>query len=463
MHTYVQSLVDLIRQVHPPFTLGLYGPEGSGKSFFLHLLERELADHRDGKPSRAERTLPLMRFETYDHPLEVVGARLVHFVISTLERELTTWQKIRLINRSNWHYYYQRVRGWLLPLLLTVLAIEFVIAYWLVGRQVQIDWTTLLVVLGSGLVATLVGVIQGIIRAARNVFQIETSHRTTRPTGFWGMAASAPALDPKREAAAVIDGLGRLLQGRKVVLLADLSGDADKVKEILDWVDLLHEAGVFIIVIAMDPREAAEAIDRQAQRAESEMGRIAAAIEKLAGEKPRERRLIGQAYLERKVQLAFHIPSPSQEAVYHYARYLAEEWLGDEQHQLVAAVQFLGPNPREIKRLVNLYTASSRLLTHLSYDLTPDVRARLVKWLVLSLRWPGVVNVLIDRLNQRHEYPTTSEDLFVLVEEVVGEGLSTDDHQAIRQLLEESPRIRMRDYDDYLRQTLPFISEAAWK
>ena len=464
IYAYVDALAEIIRQTRPPFTVGIYGRDGSGKSFFLHLLRERFKEAAPEKPAPADFDLPTIHFNTFDHPVELVGARLVYQVIRTLEDQLTTRQKIRLINRQNWRYYYQRVRGWLLPLLIAILALEILAVYWLVNRQVQLDWATIALVLGSGVVASAIGVVRALVNAAQDVFRAEDAYRASQPAGFWRLASGAPAPDPKREAAAVIEGLRQALHGRKGVLLIDLSNDADKVKEVLDWVELLQDAAVFVVAVALDPGKAAEAIDEQARKREAGLERIAAALEILARQTPRQPLQVGRAYLERHVQMPFYVPRPDLGTFHHYVDSLVggaardQEW--EEFHRAVA---FIGPNPRDIKRLISRYHASALLLTRLRRDLTPEMRAKMIRWLVFNLRWPDVANVLLDRLNRRDDSRSLPEDLRPWIQDIAADGIDAEDSPLLDRWLEESPSLTVRDYDDFLHLTLPFLSEAAWK
>lgn len=67
------------------------------------------------------------------------------------------------------------------------------------------------------------------------------------------------------------------------------------------------------------------------------------------------------------------------------------------EHALQPYARYLDPNPRSIKRLLNFY-AIYRLIIFIEGK--PVARSRLVRWLILSMRWP----VLAEYLSENPEH-----------------------------------------------------------
>ncbi len=446
---YVDTLADLILKITPPSNIAIYGGHGSGKSTFMLLLEHTLKQRLANAPHQATQPVPIITFDPRNYPADLVGPRLIHDVVRALEEQLSVWQQIRLINRHNWLYYYQRIRWRLFPLLILALITELVVIQLMISPQIQLNLSVLLVLLSSSVVLSAVNLIRGGAQVVRNAFQAELASRAEVRPDFFRMAQFSPPLGPRQQAAQIISGLGRLFQDRKIVLFIDLSAGADKALEILEWATLLWESSIFIVVIAMDRKEVAAAIERQ-------MGR------------DKDPSLVsGREVLERFVHLSFSIPRPSPGEWRKALEMLLWYWkVPTDQEGLSDLLAYLEPTPRAIKEFILTHEAASLLAARRGYGLDRDAHSRLIKWLVLGRRWPEIIHRIVQRLDQTGAPPLDPNlpvfHLLNEVEIVAGTGPGSLSETPPQSLLEAEPSIRIRDVAEFLKYTVPFLPQAAW-
>ncbi|HEV7804428.1 MAG TPA: P-loop NTPase fold protein, partial [Solirubrobacteraceae bacterium] len=102
---YVTAFADLIAAPHtkPPLTIGIFGSWGSGKSFLLEHIEREIDDRQRKDPEALPR-VHVVRFNAWEYSAtEVVWPGLVRKIVTRLDK-LTTWPRRRRIReRVRWN------------------------------------------------------------------------------------------------------------------------------------------------------------------------------------------------------------------------------------------------------------------------------------------------------------------------------------------------------------------------
>jgi KAP family P-loop domain len=68
----------------------------------------------------------------------------------------------------------------------------------------------------------------------------------------------------------------------------------------------------------------------------------------------------------------------------------------DELSAFIELQEFLGDNPRELKRLVNVHRLVKIILQRPDVPATPEHQRKLVKWLVFCARWPDLIDDVLD-------------------------------------------------------------------
>ena len=81
-------------------------------------------------------------------------------------------------------------------------------------------------------------------------------------------------------------------------------------------------------------------------------------------------------------------PCPTEEAVIRLA---TPEIMERTEHTLMPFAEYLKPNPRAMKRLVNAYSVNRAIATLSHIDVE---REQLALWTILSLRWPLLAEYL---------------------------------------------------------------------
>jgi hypothetical protein len=114
---------------------------------------------------------------------------------------------------------------------------------------------------------------------------------------------------------------------------------------------------------------------------------------------------------------------------------------------------FMSPNPREIKRLVNVHRLVRILLVRQESPLTPTVQRKLVAWLIFSARWPDLVDDILRiarnggvgdcllALSVDQPDARVRDDLVAFSTKLGIDGMITSDDLKELQLLPEAARI----------------------
>ena len=433
---YVQAFAELIDSPYtvPPITIGIYGAWGMGKTFLLRNIAARLQDEAFRKrPNPSDRERPqvhVVSFNAWEYSAnEVIWPGLVRKIMSTLERTTHPSRVGRFLLRlrRNLARQIRVARGRIIGAV-TLLAGALVVALW----QDRVDPAVL-----GGVIAAL-----GVGGVAKVV-----SDAVADPLGQWFTSLFEQSSyggeigymeEIKRD-------LGRLQQelkkhhGRVVVMIDDLDRcEPDKAVEVLQAVNLLIDFDSFIVCLGIDARVITRAVERHYQDLLAEAGAS------------------GYEYLDKIVQIPFRIPEPTGQEIDDFLK----AQLGDpepepepeSQGRLVrtpsaappddvsapepAAVgngdrgvapppavepgaapapvafgytelqaftgmtRYLRPNPRHLKRLVNVYRLV-RSLAAIRGDesVSGDPRAT-VRWLVLAAQWPYAASQMLERFSE---------------------------------------------------------------
>jgi KAP family P-loop domain len=419
---YAQAFADLIASpdTSPPLTIGIYGSWGVGKSFLLRHIERRLGD-RPRTPGAP--TVHVVQFNAWEYSAAAaVWPALVRRIMGCLDHEVHWPFPGRFLRKlwrnAIWELHQERARllgallgaALLLALLLTVN-----------GLQVTALWAAAVAV-GAG----------GVLKVVADTLASPVSRwmSTLLSDGSYGAE-----LGPMRRIHDDLEWLGERLKdenGRFVVMIDDLDRcEPDKAVEVLQAINLLLNFDSFIVCLGIDARIITRAVERHYRGL---LGPAGAS---------------GYEYLDKIVQIPFRIPRPSPEDVVGFlgeqmpsaeeaqvpasvptgqgqggaadaqaattvaaapgvpvpppvapARQLTA-WGPDERRAFQRLAPFLRPNPRHLKRMVNVYRLVRALALLRRENAILDDPLPTIKLLALCAQWPYALAAMLDRLDEK--------------------------------------------------------------
>jgi hypothetical protein len=412
--THAQALADIILkpETRPPVVVGIYGPWGSGKSTLLELVERDLKLHAK---DRTGPTILTIRYNAWAYTdAAKLWTGLVKAVSKGLDAQLSRWQKLRYALTKRGARLAAAALTGLIPVAVVALATSM---HWAAGAAGAAALVSFLGVAGYGSVE-------------RRMQQLTAGYDRKALDGVMG--------EVRGELQAIIRRFfvkdepelqAQIRQGKiKVVVFIDELDRCplDRIVDILEAIKLFLAEEIFIVLLAIDTRVAAEAIHLHYKDV---------ATPQLARE-----------YLEKIVQIPIHVPRPEHiEPLLHdlmpipvdggtaanratlepakprapqraLARRLAGSGaalvavdgppsrptgeaprpvveLPDTEHEFKALVElssrFLHNNPRRLKRVLNTYRYV-KLLSERRGRTTrdPGWQRRTLTWLVFTQVWP---------------------------------------------------------------------------
>jgi uncharacterized protein YjbI with pentapeptide repeats/Cdc6-like AAA superfamily ATPase len=423
---YVDAFAQLIAapDTHPPLTIGIYGSWGMGKSFLLHHIEQQLKSKPGDENSGSSSRLPspasgpdvhVVHFNAWEYSAaEVIWPGLVRTILNKLEETWSPWQRFAKRFGRNIRRQTRQFRGRLI-LVALVLVVVLLVA-----------------LLQSKSDATIVGSVGGAI-AVLGIGGLAKLITDTlaNPLGQY-VTALAEDSDYGRhigymtEIREDLEGLEKRLRGnngRILVVIDDLDRcEPKKAVEVLQAINLLLNFESFIVCLGIDARIITAAVEKHY---EDLLGEVGAS---------------GHEYLEKIVQIPFHIPQPGEEEIRNFIskqmgdpkpsseEVVPEDSSGEQQlqrgrslnsqeskpgkgtdgeslpppppppepvaftHDELKAFEdvasFLRPNPRHLKRLVNVYRLVRSLAAAKAERAILDKPAATIRWLVICAQWP---------------------------------------------------------------------------
>jgi hypothetical protein len=307
---YIDSFVQLIldQRTHPPLTIGISGAWGSGKSFLLWHIEEELQRRSTESVSSGKKSLgarlkwrqprPLVHIVPFNaweyNASEVVWAGLVRKIIETLEAQSGYVGRTLSRVRRNFRRQVSGVKSKLVPWIALLVAIVAVIAY-LTRGDLQMMRN---LVAGLG------------VAGALAIFQSFLNTPLTKwITDLFEGRQYGKFIGYMEEIRADITVLkNNLPEGTKIVVMIDDLDrcEHEKIVEVLEAIKLLLDFDIFIVFMGIDAAVIARAVEKRYEKILAEAGRS------------------GYVYLDKIIQIPFHIPTPDPEAVNAYLFALLE-------------------------------------------------------------------------------------------------------------------------------------------
>ncbi len=435
-NNYVYAFADLIesRDTTPPLTIGIYGSWGSGKSFLLNSIVRELEKPsaerlKERKTERVVRKVRVIEFNAWEYnATEVIWAGLVRKIIDKLEGDLRLGSLERRARRVRYNFgrHWRQTRGRFFGqvLLMFLLAAALVIGRnWLTGSDIASLSELLIPIVGVGSLLT-------IANSLREALTSPVSQWLTAlfEEGDYGRQIDYMA-DIREDLQFLEKRLGQA-QERVLIIIDDLDRcEPNKAVEVLQAINLLLNFNHFIVILGIDARIITGAISKYYSNLLEGAGAS------------------GYEYLDKIIQIPFRIPTPNRSEIQDFLskqmgdpkapvsetpeeRIAALKRLLDEQTDLVdtaanatpeaepvaappvrtraeAAFAYdelrafqqiadvLRPNPRHLKRLVNVYRLVRTLADYRSASVILDNPAATIRWLVLSAQWSYTSYVML--------------------------------------------------------------------
>jgi hypothetical protein len=423
---YVVAFADLIESPHtePPITIGIYGAWGSGKSFLLQGIEDELLE-RQGRRDAGDSAprVHVVRFNAWEYSSSAaIWPSLVRKIVVCVQKELRWKFPGRFVRKlwRNLRWEVRQERAKILGALVTA-------ALLLAGVLWQFDFEPVpLFAAAAGL--GLAGLIKVVADTLLN------------PLSRWMTAVlkSGEYGEPVGLMNRIQDDLEQLSKqltdenGRFVVMIDDLDRcEPDKVVEVLQAINLLLNFESFIVCLGIDARLVTGAIEKHY-----------AGLLGAAGAS-------GYEYLDKIVQIPFRIPRPNATEVQTFItsqlRQTAARTNGtvsapkdsglppppprrqrapapailthtpgaeapDAPPERVAfnagevkafedLAALLEPNPRHLKRLINVYRLVRSLagVRHVESSVRRDPEG-VILLLTLAAQWPYTAAAMLERV-----------------------------------------------------------------
>lgn len=476
--------------VRPPLTFGIYGSWGSGKTFLLHKIQDTINKIDDNTKRiwrrRTDEVAPMrvltVEFDAWAYNAsDVLWAGLVQQIFKKIEDQLNSSERLRLTLARNLAKEGRQLVRRLIYLTLLVLAV--IAPLYFVLRELDFNALASLVPFLGLPVLVRVGRDLAQLLATPQSRQFATliagSTRASRDRRF-----IASILEEKERGimARVYDDMSKMLDAlpentRLAIFIDDLDRcKPDRVVDVLEAINLLLAFRQFVVFLAIDTRV------------------IASIIENTYHESLRQSGVSGYEYIDKIVQIPFTIPKARPRDLLKYLNTLIEaprgeafasifddgptsvdNWMESDgmpitdlqlaeanmtpvedqrgSGEVAASMEFVSftfnertafralsrymdPNPRKIKRLVNIYRLVRVLATLKKSAVVEEAPAKVILWLMLCQQWPHATANMLDALRRSPNSKIDLETLYGMVADTL------DD--------DPTGRHAMLDYDNYV-------------
>lgn len=382
-----QALDEIIRTAETPLTVGIFGAWGSGKSSLMRMLQNKL-DYLG--PNYRTVWFTAWKYDQYDALWRTFISRVLDALYprqngtgpretrpileakpGTKEADLI--QKLDLLQQTLYR-----------PILETKQGERDIAVYSFLKNAGEAKADMLLRLLSGGLLSTQDMGGKGVRDAAKDAAKdiSKQVHTHYRQQLFYMEQFEQTLADVVKEE------LGQ--EGRLIIFVDDLDRCLpEKAIAILEAIKLFLEVKGVIFVLGMD-----QAVIRKG--IEAHYG--ASFGWDKEGENKRELPIRGDSYLQKLVQIPFHLPALGIEDVQGYIKSLDNNL--SEQTQKVIA-QGIYPNPRQVKRILNIHRLLRTIAKNRKENITDPLLAKTV---ILQTQYPELYQLW-------RQYPTLVETL----------------------------------------------------
>ncbi len=370
---YATALAELIAapQTQTPLTMGLFGTWGSGKSSLMQLIQKDLKQRQGGKP--IVKWFPINVWELGTQ--EELWNAFIQALLTQAHGQLGPLNRLRFDGRLLW----RRLDKSALVRQLVVNSYKILIV--ITPLLLKKLWPQELPVVTNPLLSLALGIwllLKPILEAAKEKTSLDLS-TVLKKAPYEAQVSMLQRL--KNEFAFLVETLvGK--NGRLVVFIDDLDRCVpDKIPEVLEALKLFATTKGCVYVLGMDQDVVSLSIEARYKE-----------INKVSGDQPV---IDGMRYLEKIIQLPFLLPLIQVGDIDQYIKSFNAAWPNDACPDIFA--RGLPPNPRQIKRAVNVFFLLWQLTRQRRDKIGPSVTdLRLAKVVALQMAHPEAFDQIKD-------------------------------------------------------------------
>jgi hypothetical protein len=405
---FQSALHEIVTEAETPLTIGVFGPWGSGKTSLMRMVYNQVAGQ---KPSVRPVWFTAWKYDRHDalwrsFILRVLDAlypresapdkawadrpRLPHDKLTEAQKE-----QVKLLDRLAASLYanvaWQEGSSW---------KVDLPVA----GKEAaKLPAFMLFNLAGMGNLTKSLGIDPNVAEAIHRDIQAAHMEQLTSMEQFE---------EAFRQAIRAVLGDG----GRLVVFVDDLDRCLpEKAIEVLEAIKLFLEVTGVVFVLGMD-----QAVIRQGIEA-----RYATTFQRRGEDERIELPIHGDSYLQKIIQIPFHLPALAIEDVDDFIQELNPR-LSDMTRKVLA--QGVYPNPRQVKRLLNILRLLRGVANHrFSRDETVIADPLLAKTVIIQSQYPKLYQLwrqyptLVQTLEAEYEQrPTSDHEVLLGRQQVIG-------------------------------------------
>jgi hypothetical protein len=434
--TYARAFAQILASPHtkPPLTIGLYAAWGMGKSFLMNKIKEELRakERRSRENDQTELCFHFIDFNAWEYSTsDNLWAGLITSLYGQVEKAYKPWQIYRFRWTKRFRKNLRKTFGWGGVFTLLGLALALFLDEGTAGQVTDV-FSNLQNLFGTAFLSgsTLAALI-AFLRAARDLLD-STAPRSKELQSMVSRKDFSTQIgfmdEIKGEIADMLTLIRDIEKGKRAVRFVIFVDDLDrcppsKAVEVLEAILLLlsYQEGdaPFFVFLAIDARVIVKAVEVHYGKMLTEAG------------------ISGYEFLDKVVQIPFRIPPAGPDAMKRYIQSLLwqsdearteaeqrraqsapsttplpdapqpldsptstpallpepipeEPFTEEEQTAFETYAPFITPNPRRMKRIVNIYRITRYLLNTggNTGQGTPPAREAVIKWVVISEEWP---------------------------------------------------------------------------